>query len=88
MKMIRRASSSSSSPGPGTGMLSIPSPFLSSLHNRFRSKYLHFNTLDDALSSFNRMFHMHPPLSIVDFAKILTSITNVKRYSTVLSLSR
>ncbi|RVW38136.1 Pentatricopeptide repeat-containing protein, mitochondrial [Vitis vinifera] len=76
-----------SSPGSGTCMLSLPPHFLSSSHNTFHSKSLNFNTLDDALSSFNRMLHMHPPPSIADFTKLLISITKMKHYSTVLSLS-
>ncbi|RVW68607.1 hypothetical protein CK203_058841 [Vitis vinifera] len=53
----------------GTQMRSLPPLFLSSSHNSLHSRSPHFNTLDDALSSFNRMLHMHPPPSTVDFTK-------------------
>ena len=72
MKMMQTRPSSSSGPS-GTWIRTLPpQPYLS-----FRSESQNFSSLDEALSCFNGMLHMHPPLSIVDFNKLLTSITKM-----------
>ncbi|CAN8245587.1 unnamed protein product [Cochlearia groenlandica] len=53
----------------------------------FSSKY-HLRSIGfkDALDLFDNMVHSHPIPSIVDFTKLLTSISNMKRYETVINL--
>lgn len=47
-----------------------------------------FTNIDDALYSFNRMFHMHPLPSLVQFNSLLSAIVRMKHYGTVVSVSK
>jgi pentatricopeptide repeat protein len=61
-----------------------PNQFLKSVRDRFRSRS--FRNLDDALGLFDRMLHMHPLPSVVDFNHLLTAIARMKHHSTVITL--
>ncbi|GLT72715.1 hypothetical protein SLA2020_446290 [Shorea laevis] len=61
-----------------------PNQFLKSVRDRCRSRTL--RNLDDALGLFDRMLHMHPLPSRVDFTQLLTAIARMKHHSTVISL--
>ncbi|XP_059460257.1 putative pentatricopeptide repeat-containing protein At1g12700, mitochondrial [Corylus avellana] len=54
------------------------------LRDRCRSRS--FRNLDDALALFDRMLHMHPLPSIVDFNQLLGAIARMKHHSTVITL--
>jgi pentatricopeptide repeat protein len=58
--------------------------FLKSVRDRCKSRS--FRNLDDALGVFDRMLHMHPLPSIVDFNRLLTAIARMKHHSTMISL--
>jgi pentatricopeptide repeat protein len=58
--------------------------FMKSVRDRCRSRS--FRNLDDALGVFDRMLHMHPLPSIMDFTQLLTAIARMKHHSTVISL--
>jgi pentatricopeptide repeat protein len=60
--------------------------FLQSVRDRCRSRRL--RNLDDALGLFDRMLHIHPLPSIVDFTQLLTAIARMKHHSTVITLSK
>ncbi|KAF5962188.1 hypothetical protein HYC85_003397 [Camellia sinensis] len=52
----------------------------------FEKSKLGFGKLDDALSFFHRMVQMQPLPSVIQFTKLLTGITRMKHYSTVICL--
>ena len=87
--MLTRPSSVPSVPCVPSGMwnYTLPPQPCSSPHDSFCSESLDFKTLDDAISRFNGVLRMHPPPSTDDFAQLLTSITEMKHYSVVISLS-
>jgi hypothetical protein len=45
-----------------------------------------FRNLDDALGVLDRMLHMHPLPSIVDFTQLLVAIARMKHHLTMISL--
>ncbi|KAM3704711.1 hypothetical protein ACJW31_03G026300 [Castanea mollissima] len=47
-----------------------------------------FRNLDHALGLFDKMLHMHPLPSIVDFTQLLGAIARMKHYSVVITLIR
>ncbi|XP_059460253.1 disease resistance protein RPV1-like [Corylus avellana] len=61
-----------------------PNQFLNSVKDRCRSRS--FRNLDDALGVFDRMLHMHPFPSIVNFNQLLGAIARMKHHSTVITL--
>ena len=86
--VMRRSTKACSSDGSGKFMLSLLPPYFSSSSSSHNNVFHSIvDTLDEALSCFNRMLRIHPPPSIVDFNKLLTSISKTKHHSIVLSLS-
>jgi pentatricopeptide repeat protein len=61
-----------------------PNRFLKSVSDRCGSRS--FRNLDDALGVFDRMRHMHPLPSIVDFNQLLGAIARMKHHSTIITL--
>jgi hypothetical protein len=55
-----------------------------SVRDRCRSGSL--RNLDDALGLFDRMLHIHPLPSLMDFTQLLTAIARMKHHSTVITL--
>nr|XP_023903992.1 putative pentatricopeptide repeat-containing protein At1g12700, mitochondrial [Quercus suber] len=47
-----------------------------------------FRNLDHALGLFDKMLHMHPLPSVVDFTQLLGAIARMKHYSVVITLFR
>ena len=47
-----------------------------------------FQNLDHALSLFDKMLHMHPLPSVVDFNHMFGSIARMKHYPVVITLIR
>ncbi|XP_059460258.1 pentatricopeptide repeat-containing protein At1g12300, mitochondrial-like [Corylus avellana] len=68
----------------GRDIVESSSQFLKSVRDRCRSRS--FRNLDDALGLFDRMLHMHPLPSIVDFTQLLGAIARMKHHSTVVTL--
>jgi hypothetical protein len=75
--------STSSTTGSGENVEG-PTGFLNSARDQCRSGSL--RNLDDALGFFDRMLHMHPLPSVVDFTQLLSAIARMKHYSTVITL--
>jgi pentatricopeptide repeat protein len=78
---------SATSPNPinsGRNIVESPNQFLKSMRDRCKS--CTFRNLDDTLGVFDRMIHMHPLPSTVDFTQLLTAIARMKHHSTVISL--
>ena len=61
-----------------------PNQFLQSMRDHCKSRS--FRNLDDALPLFDRMLHMRPLPSIVDFTQLLGAIARMKYYSEVIAL--
>jgi pentatricopeptide repeat protein len=78
------SSTSAKTTGSGRDNAECPNQFLKSVRDRCR--YRSFRNLDDALGVFDRMLHMHPMPSIVDFNQLLGRIARMKHHSTVISL--
>ena len=80
------AASSSSSPlnnyGANCNMGTLYS--VSSLHTAPGDK----SKFDDALASFDRMLHMNPLPSPIDFNKLLSSLVRMRQFGTVISLCK
>ncbi|GLT71945.1 hypothetical protein SLA2020_439270 [Shorea laevis] len=68
----------------GRDIVESPNQFLKYVRDRCRSRSL--RNLDDALGLFDRMLHMHPLPSIVDFNQLLSAIARLKHHSTVITL--
>ncbi|KAF7813489.1 pentatricopeptide repeat-containing protein [Senna tora] len=67
---------------------STPSSFLSlNLRCYFHSRSSNPNNIHDAVASFNRLLHLRPLPSVVQFNKILGAIVKMKHYPTAISLS-
>ena len=53
---------------------------------RDHCRFGNFKNLDHALGLFDKMLHMHPLPSIVDFNHMFSSIARMKHYSVVITL--
>jgi hypothetical protein len=78
------SSTSAKTTNSGRDIVESPNQFLKSVRDRCKSRS--FRNLDDALAVFDRMLHMHPLPSIVDFNQLLGAIARMKHHSTVISL--
>ena len=63
-----------------------PNQLLKSVRDHCKSGT--FKNLDHALDLFDKMLHMHPLPSIVDFTQLLGAIARMKHYSVVITLIR
>ncbi|XP_062164875.1 pentatricopeptide repeat-containing protein At1g12300, mitochondrial-like [Alnus glutinosa] len=63
---------------------SVRDRFFRSVRDRCRSGSL--RNLDEALGLFDRMLHIHPLPSLMDFTQLLTAIARTKHHSTVITL--
>jgi hypothetical protein len=77
-------STSAKTTNSGRDIVDSPNQFLKTVRDRCKSRS--FRNVDDALCVFDRMLHMHPLPSIVDFNQLLTAIARMKHHSTVISL--
>jgi len=68
----------------GRDIVESPDQFLQSVRDRCRSRSL--RNLDDALGLFDRMLHIRPLPSLMDFTQLLIAIARMKRHSTVIFL--
>ncbi|XP_062163722.1 putative pentatricopeptide repeat-containing protein At1g12700, mitochondrial [Alnus glutinosa] len=78
------SATSSKTTNSGRDIVESPNHFLKSARDWCRSRSL--RNLDDALGLFDRMLHIHPLPSIVDFTQLLTAIARMKHHSIVISL--
>ncbi|XP_059460260.1 putative pentatricopeptide repeat-containing protein At1g12700, mitochondrial [Corylus avellana] len=78
------SATSAKTPNSGRDIVESPNQFLKSVRERCRSRSI--RNLDDALVLFDRMLHMHPFPSIVDFNQLLGAIARMKHHSTVITL--
>jgi pentatricopeptide repeat protein len=81
-----RCFSSISAKATNSGRRNVESPnqFLKSVGDRCRSRS--FRNVDDTLTLFDRMLHMHSLPSIIDFNHLLAAIARMKYHSTVVTL--
>jgi len=77
-------STSATTTNSGRDYVESPNQFLQSVRDRCRSGSL--RNLDDALGLFDRMLHIHPLPSLMDFTQLLTAIARMKHHSTVITL--
>ena len=78
------SSTSAKTTNSGRDIVESPNQFLKTVRDRRKSSC--FRNLDGALGVFDRMLHMHPLPSIVEFNQLLTAIARMKYQSSVISL--